>query len=71
MAENNKSMKFLKLPIIESGGYDSAHMGQCTDPDLPMTGNATIKTNNTGVGQRKALKMNAIAVCNFTMLFTT
>eukprot|EP00957_Ditylum_brightwellii_P023353 1763020-Ditylum_brightwellii.AAC.1 len=44
---------------------------QDADPDLPATENATIRNDDTGVRQRKAIKMNAIAMCNFTMLLTT
>eukprot|EP00957_Ditylum_brightwellii_P052791 4002643-Ditylum_brightwellii.AAC.1 len=42
------------------------------DPNLPDTENTDIdESTDTGARQAKALKLNAIAMCNLTMAFTT
>eukprot|EP00957_Ditylum_brightwellii_P123218 9395260-Ditylum_brightwellii.AAC.1 len=52
--------------------YGSAQSIQVTaDPNLPMTKDATLGSDNVRVKQRKALNMKAIAMYNFTMEFTT
>eukprot|EP00957_Ditylum_brightwellii_P159047 12104969-Ditylum_brightwellii.AAC.2 len=47
-------------------------MKQTRDPDLPAIEDSAIDTTNkTGHKQDKAVRLNATAMCNLTMVFTT
>eukprot|EP00957_Ditylum_brightwellii_P141139 10752573-Ditylum_brightwellii.AAC.1 len=70
MAEEDKAMKSLKLLTFDVYWFMQS-IQQTEDPDLPGIEDGTIGTDNTGVKQRKDLKLNTIVVCNSTMLFTT
>eukprot|EP00957_Ditylum_brightwellii_P151152 11509383-Ditylum_brightwellii.AAC.1 len=61
---------------IQFKAYGTIHgyaqsIQEMVDPDLPATEAATLDANaDTAALQRKALKLNSIAMCNFIMAFT-
>eukprot|EP00957_Ditylum_brightwellii_P104252 7941091-Ditylum_brightwellii.AAC.1 len=56
----------------EKDKAERSSIKQTRDPDLPATEDVVIDTSNkTGQKQAKTVRLNAIAMCNLIMAFTT